>query len=124
MRRIWADGKLLRGAAGDFKSRTGFRLYNGSEDQPVDPLIASVEGIGTTPAFRGTAYAMFEDFELADYGNRIPSLTFELVADSAPVAIGRVAEEISGGEVADGGTVPSRRFRTWCRCRWSRRRDG
>ncbi|HKY80360.1 MAG TPA: hypothetical protein VJM09_02685, partial [Sphingobium sp.] len=29
--RIWADGKLLRGAAGDFKSRTGFRLHLGSE---------------------------------------------------------------------------------------------
>jgi hypothetical protein len=104
IRRIWADGKLLRGAAGDFKSRTKFRLYKGSEDQPVDPLIASVEGIGNTPAFRGTAYALFEDFELADYGNRIPSLTFELVADEAPVAIGTIAEEISDCAVADGGT--------------------
>ena len=27
--RIWADGKLLRGAAGDFKSATGYRLYPG-----------------------------------------------------------------------------------------------
>ena len=27
--RIWADGKLLRGAAGDFKSATGFRLHLG-----------------------------------------------------------------------------------------------
>jgi len=103
--RIWADGKLLRGAAGHFKSSTKYRLYKGGEDQPVDPLIASVEGIGHTPAFRGIAYALFEDFELADYGNRIPSLTFELVADDAPVAIGQVAEEISGGEVVDGGTL-------------------
>ncbi|HYD39114.1 MAG TPA: hypothetical protein VEA60_15965, partial [Allosphingosinicella sp.] len=29
VRRIWADGKLLRGAAGDFKSATGFRLHLG-----------------------------------------------------------------------------------------------
>jgi hypothetical protein len=27
--RIWANGNLLRGAAGDFKTETGFRFYNG-----------------------------------------------------------------------------------------------
>lgn len=27
--RIWADGNLLRGAAGDFKAATGFRLHLG-----------------------------------------------------------------------------------------------
>jgi hypothetical protein len=45
VRRIWADGKLLRGAGGDFKTETKFRLYQGLEDQPVDPLIASAEGV-------------------------------------------------------------------------------
>ena len=44
--RIWADGKLLRGAAGDFKSATGFRLHPGGEDQAADPLIAAAEGAG------------------------------------------------------------------------------
>ena len=97
--RIWADGKLLRGAGGDFKSRTGFRLYLGAEDQPVDPLIAAAEGLDRAPAHRGTAYAMFEDFELADYGNRIPSLSFEVVAETDPVTIGTIAEELSGGAI-------------------------
>ncbi|HEY6917053.1 MAG TPA: phage tail protein [Allosphingosinicella sp.] len=104
VRRIWADGKLLRGAAGDFKSRTKFRLYKGGEDQAPDPFIASREGIGATPAFRGVAYAMFEDFQLADYGNRIPSLTFEIVADDGEVAIGTMAAELSGGIVRGGET--------------------
>ncbi|HEY0625483.1 MAG TPA: phage tail protein [Allosphingosinicella sp.] len=104
VRRIWADGKLLRGAAGDFKSRTKYRVYFGDEDQAADPLIASAEGIGNAPAFRGIAYAMFEDFELADYGNRIPSLTFEVVVEEGPVAIGAIAEELSGGVVAGGET--------------------
>jgi hypothetical protein len=63
--RIWADGKLLRGAAGDFKMKTGFRFYPGDDDQPIDPLIASVEGIDRTPAFRGLALAVFEDLQLA-----------------------------------------------------------
>ncbi len=104
VRRIWADGKLLRGAAGDFKSETKFRLYLGTESQNVDPRIASVEGAGKAPAHRGLAYAMFEDFQLADYGNRIPSLTFEVEADAGPVAIGIIAEQLSGGEVRAGET--------------------
>ena len=104
--RIWADGKLLRGAAGDFKSQTGFRFYSGDEDQPVDPLIASAEGIADAPAFRGTAYALFEEFQLEDFGNHIPSLTFEVEADAGPVPIGSIARELSGGAVAAGATPP------------------
>jgi hypothetical protein len=102
--RIWADGKLLRGAAGDFKSRASFRLHGGGEDQAADPLIASAEGAGGTPAYRGTAYAVFEDMALEDFGNRIPSLTFEIVAEAAPVAIGAIAEELAEGRVLAGAT--------------------
>ena len=90
--RIWADGKLLRGVAGDFKSETGFRFYAGGEGQALDPLIAATEGIGATPAYRGIAYAVFEDMQLAGFGNRIPSISFEVIADvagtSAGVAVG------------------------------------
>jgi hypothetical protein len=96
VRRIWADGKLLRGAAGDFKTATGYRLHLGGEDQPVDPLIAAVEGAGGAPAYRGLAYAVFEDFQLADYGNRIPSLTFEVEADPGVPTLGAVAAELGG----------------------------
>lgn len=102
--RIWADGKLLRGEAGDWKSATGFRLYLGNEGQETDPLIASAEGIGGSPAYRGIAYALFEDFQLADYGNHIPSLTFEVEADAGVVAIGAIAATLSEGAVT-GETV-------------------
>lgn len=101
--RIWADGKLLRGAAGDFKSQTGFRLHLGGEDQSVDPLIAAAEN-GIAPAHRGMAYAVFEDLQLADYGNRIPSLTFEVIGDAGPVRVDAAATAISGGLVT--GEVP------------------
>lgn len=102
VRRIWADGKLLRGAAGDFKARTKFRLYPGEEDQAVDPLIAAAEG--AAPAFRGTAYAVFEELELAEFGNRIPSLTFEVVADDGEVTIGGIAAALSDGAILAGAT--------------------
>ncbi|MEO7277500.1 MAG: phage tail protein [Sphingomicrobium sp.] len=94
--RIWADGKLLRGEAGDFKVPVTFRFYEGSEDQPVDPLIGSIEGISATPAYRGLALAMFENLELAEYGNRIPFLTFEVVADAMAPTLGAVLNDAGG----------------------------
>ncbi|WP_144095822.1 phage tail protein [Croceicoccus sediminis] len=82
--RIWADGNLLRGSRGDLKVGGTLRIYYGSEDQAVDPLIASDVGTGA-PAFRGISYIVFEDLELADFGNRIPALTFEVIAgESSP----------------------------------------
>lgn len=98
--RIWADGKLLRGADGDFKSSTTFRLYTGNEDQTVDPLIASIEGISNTSAHRGVALAVFENLELSDFGNRIPFLTFEVIADPQPPSASSILTDASGGAIA------------------------
>ncbi len=86
IKRIWAEGNLLRGAAGDFKSQTGFRFYNGHGNQPPDPLIAALEGDADTPAYRGMAYCVFEELDLTDFGNRIPSLTFEIEADDGQLS--------------------------------------
>lgn len=97
--RIWADGKLLRGAAGDFKVRTNFRFYSGTEDQPADPLIASIEGLNCTTAFRGLAVAVFDQLQLASYGNRIPVITFELVADAANVSLADVLSDMGPGGI-------------------------
>ncbi|HEY9092186.1 phage tail protein [Parasphingorhabdus sp.] len=97
--RIWADGKLFRGIAGDFKTPVTFRFYTGDEDQPVDGLIASAEAAGGTPAYRGLAMAVFEDMDLTEYGNRIPSLTFELIADDGSVSLGTIISDISGGAI-------------------------
>ncbi len=97
--RIWADGNLLRGAAGDLKVDTQLRIYNGTEDQPLDPLMASAEQAGQCPAHRGMAYALFEDLQLADYGNRIPSLTFEVFEREGLVPVNAIFEAASGGAV-------------------------
>ncbi|MFZ4108890.1 MAG: phage tail baseplate protein [Polymorphobacter sp.] len=81
--RIWADGTEIRNSAGTFASPVTMRFYRGSETQKVDPLIAAAEGGKSAPAYRGIAYAVFEDLPLAEFGNRIPNLSFEIIADDA-----------------------------------------
>ncbi|MCI5049608.1 MAG: glycoside hydrolase TIM-barrel-like domain-containing protein, partial [Rickettsiales bacterium] len=70
--RVWADAGQLDISLGTY------RFYNGSEAQEPDPYIESIEGVGSTPAYRGLSYVVIEDFPLADYGNRIPNFTFEV----------------------------------------------
>ena len=64
--RIWADGQEIAPAD------VSLTLYKGTQDQPPDPTIAAIEGMDNTPAFRGTAYVVIENFQLARFGNRIP----------------------------------------------------
>ena len=70
--RIWADGKLLDTAG------ITWRWYPGDEGQTADPFISAKMGAANTPAYRGTAYVVFEDLPLGNYGNRIPQLSFEV----------------------------------------------
>lgn len=65
--------------------RTGgtIRIYKGNETQLPDPLIEADLGAGQTPAYRGVAYIVFDNFELADYGNRIPNITAEVVVSGS-----------------------------------------
>jgi hypothetical protein len=70
--RIWADGKLLDTAG------ITWRWYPGDEGQTADPFISAKMGVANTPAYRGTAYVVFEDLPLGNYGNRIPQLSFEV----------------------------------------------
>lgn len=93
--RIWAEGNLLRGLDGVFTSETGFRLHTGHGDQSVDPLIAAAEGGAQCPAYRGLAYAVFEDMALEEFGNRIPSLTFEVLGVEQTVALGDLVSELA-----------------------------
>lgn len=105
IRKIWADGKLIYSADGDAvaaaEAGTGFyttewnytlgtmldasetaqsmTVYPGSETQLVDTLMESYEGVGNVPAYRGTAYIVFDTLPLARFGNRIPNLTFEVI---------------------------------------------
>ena len=99
--RIWADGNLLRGAAGDMKVGGKMRFYSGSAAQAADPLMAAAEGAGNCPAYRGSAYVVFEDLQLADFGNRIPALTFEVLTGDTAITLAPLFTGILDDVVAD-----------------------
>lgn len=102
--RIWADGNLLRGTAGDLKTAGQIRFYQGYRDQLPDPLIAAAEGAQAS-AFRGLAYVVFENLSLGDFGNRIPALTFEIVAEEfGPISLVDIAPGTSSAGIS--GQLP------------------
>lgn len=68
--RVWADGRPM-----DLAGVT-MRVHRGGMAQPPDALIEAVEG--AAPAYRGTAYVVFEDLPLGPYDNRPPQLSFEV----------------------------------------------
>ncbi|MEO1423460.1 MAG: glycoside hydrolase/phage tail family protein [Pseudomonadota bacterium] len=70
--RVWADGAQIN--LNDY----AWRLYPGDDTQMPDPLIEAVEGAGRVPAYRGTAYIVFEGFPLGTFGNRIPQIQVEV----------------------------------------------
>lgn len=93
--RIWADTTLVYDqrpqqegeSLEDYEARLDANavfinkteIYTGTEDQLPDPTIESFIGVGNISAFRGLCYVVFSDFQLADYGNRIPNFRFEVV---------------------------------------------
>ncbi len=93
VRRIWADGREID--RNDFE----VRVYRGSEDQPVDPLIEAKQGAGNAPAYRGLAYVVFERFALGDYGNRIPQFQFEVLRP-----VGETARQVRAVCLIPGAT--------------------
>ena len=98
--RIWADSVLVYDVRPQLADETlaeyterltmsgkfadFFEVYDGSETQMPDPTIETFEGVGNVSAFRGLAYVVFNEFQLGDYGNRIPNFRFEARRCFAP----------------------------------------
>ncbi|EKE43642.1 hypothetical protein OCGS_2374 [Oceaniovalibus guishaninsula JLT2003] len=71
--RIWADGREIG------RDEVQLRLHPGDDRQQPDAKIEAVEGTGNVPAYRGLAYVVIEDLDLAPFGNRVPQFTFEVM---------------------------------------------
>lgn len=124
IRRIWADTKLiydatrpadltddvalelssdqsfLTGVLSSLASSTAteqkFDLYLGTETQIADPTIETWEGVGNAPGYRGLSYIVFRDFDLTEYGNRIPNFRVEVMTAGT---VGDIAAEIYSNDV-------------------------
>jgi Putative phage tail protein len=65
-------------------------IYQGTETQNPDPTIVAAEGADLTPAYRGLCYILWEDFPLADFGNRLPNIRAEVTSNgtsATPVTV-------------------------------------
>jgi hypothetical protein len=73
--KIWFDSKIGYDATSGSNIATypAPTFYPGNEAQMPDPLIQGMVGVNKTSAFRGLVYAVWEDFLLTDFGNRIPN---------------------------------------------------
>lgn len=93
VRRIWVDGRELD------QTRYEIRTYRGDEAQQPDHLIEAKQGAGNAPSYRGTAYVVFERFPLADYGNRVPQFSFEVMR-----AVGGLSANVRAVTLIPGST--------------------
>jgi hypothetical protein len=93
-------------------SHFNFRFYSGSEDQEPDPFMVEKSGFWQTPAYRGVCYLMFEHFPLMDFGNRIPTITVEVVPEiiRSPVLVKWTP--LANDDPAANGLTPTNLFNT------------
>ncbi|MEL6840844.1 MAG: host specificity protein, partial [Pseudomonadota bacterium] len=94
--RVWADGAEIS------KEDLNMRVYTGSIDQLPDPKISAVEGAENVPAYRGTAYVVFEDLALGQFGNRIPQFTFEVMRGSSELDAPDLSDCVQGVALIPG----------------------
>ncbi len=109
--RVWADGTEVP------VRDLNMRVYRGDAGQMPDPVIEAIEGAGQVPAYRGTAYVVFEELPLGRSGNRVPQFEFEVLrpdqlgpgaADPDPAHLVRAVAMMPGsGEYALADTPVS-----------------
>lgn len=95
VRRIWANGNVIYDVDAPVTSAgiyADLRVYVGNFTQLPDPTIEAYE-TDPVPAYRGTAYVVFEDLQLADFGNRLPNLEF-LVEAQESIEVAEVCHRI------------------------------
>jgi len=69
------DNRIFEGPRLDSFRLAGLdmRVYRGTKDQMPDPIIAATEG-KEAPAFRGTAYVVFEEILQIAISGRVPNV--------------------------------------------------
>lgn len=103
IRKIWANGELVynNDPAANAKTQSAaakfanyFRIYLGTDTQEPDDLIQAKEGVDKTPAYRGFCYLVFENLPLEKFGNRLPSISVEVIHSSTPVLVSTIISDL------------------------------
>jgi len=89
--RLWLGGKLFFNAdSGDIgtavqsnKNAGSFKFYDGTQTEP-DPRIESVVGIDNAESYEGTAYIIFYDLDLSEYGNGLSGCPVKVEISTNP----------------------------------------
>jgi hypothetical protein len=122
VRRVWRDGKLVYDISDeaqrpefDLDSWAGViaqkvwlsmqwerkaRFYLGTEDQPIDPALEAIHGVGQTPAYRGTPYMVVELDDITERGGSIPDYLFEVVSSGT---VTETTNNLLSGEASELG---------------------
>jgi len=102
--RIWENEKLVYDVTPESQIPDDtaafaekFRFYDGSEDQLPDPALEALHG-DDTPYYRGTAYLVFPQYDLTDFGETVPTYR---------VGVATNADVFYSTTVAVGDVVPS-----------------
>lgn len=113
VRRIWVKGELFYDAGSTDRNTiiasnaaaNGFRFYPGTDTQMPDPRIQADLGVANTPAWRGRAYIVFYDLDLAKYGEALAGAQVKV----------ELFKEGSYGDVLTSNPAPNNR---WISCKW------
>lgn len=95
IKKIWANSKLIYDVDGT-GTNAAVTIHLGTEVQTADSYIQSIEGSTYTPAYRGLAYVVFQDYQLAEHGNTIPNFEFEVEVNSGTQTLGGIVEYLCG----------------------------
>lgn len=98
------NGILYSKAMGTHAVFSEMHFWPGTTTQIPDPMIEAIEGVGNVPAYRGIVHISFKDLQLADFGNRIPNIEFELEADTE-IAVSQIVHDITGRSGVDNVSV-------------------
>lgn len=80
LKKVWANSKLIYDSTATPTGPVYSSLtwYTGTTTQNPDPVMESYLGAGNVPGYRGLAYCVIDGFQLADFGNSVPNLEFEI----------------------------------------------
>jgi len=109
VRRIWADTKLIYDATASNTQATEkypgvVRIHTSAEDQQPDSTMEMHLGAGNAPGYRGLCYLTFTDLQLADFANRIPNISAEVVSSGGMDCDAVILPQVSG-MFYDGGII-------------------